>query len=400
MCFSAQELARKLISIESTNPGCFETELEAHLRSHIEQLCLHLPQSLQEHIFIQEYEVAPGRKNIMCAFDPYPSAPRTVFICHMDTVVAGTGWSENKAPFVPVEEEDRLYGRGSCDMKGGLACALTAFARYLSSINPDDLASMTRGCAFIGTVDEEATMQGVEAVCREGWTRSEDWVLDTEPTDGEIQVAHKGRLWIEVKAKGVTAHASQPWEGVDANHALVCALAELYRAWKDLPDHAELGASTLTVGKIEGGYQPFVVADKAKAWLDIRLAPPTDTKRVLDMLVKACESAASEVPSIAFSYEVLGDRPAIEKDPRSPLLHLLSQAVEEVTHQPAHIGIFTGYTDTAVIAGTQGNSNCMSYGPGSLAQAHKPDEYVPLEDLVRCEGVLYDLLKRAERYTS
>lgn len=81
---------------------------------------------------------------------------------------------------------------------------------------------------------------------------------------------------------------------------------------------------------------------------------------------------------VACSYTVTGDRPAIERDPNSPLLAALKRAADDVTDADTTVGFFTGYTDTAVIAGKTGNRNCMSYGPGSLALAHKPDEYVPM----------------------
>ena len=91
------------------------------------------------------------------------------------------------------------------------------------------------------------------------------------------------------------------------------------------------------------------------------------------------------------SYAVTGDRPAIERDPVSPLLAALKCAADDVTGTDTTVGFFTGYTDTAVIAGKTGNRSCMSYGPGSLALAHKPNEYVPHADIVRCQSVLIAL---------
>ena len=90
-------------------------------------------------------------------------------------------------------------------------------------------------------------------------------------------------------------------------------------------------------------------------------------------------------------FSVTGDRPAIERDPNSPLLAALKRAADDVTDADTTVGFFTGYTDTAVIAGKTGNRNCMSYGPGSLALAHKPNEYVPHADIVRCQQVLIAL---------
>ena len=119
----------------------------------------------------------------------------------------------------------------------------------------------------------------------------------------------------------------------------------------------------------------------------MRLVPPASTGSARAAVEAAIACAEERVPGNRGSYKITGDRPPIERDPNSPLLAaLLSAAKEEGT--PAEVGFFTGYTDTAVIAGTCGNKNCMSYGPGSLALAHKPNEYVPRADVLRVQRVL------------
>ena len=135
-------------------------------------------------------------------------------ICHMDTVVIGDGWT--LPPFEAIEKDGKIYGRGACDMKSGLACALTAFKNMVKKVGergelPEKPFSM------ICSVDEEDFMRGVEAAIKAGWVTKDDWILDTEPTDGQIQVAHKGRTWFELTITGITAHASNPWKGADAN---------------------------------------------------------------------------------------------------------------------------------------------------------------------------------------
>ena len=103
-------------------------------------------------------------------------------------------------------------------------------------------------------------------------------------------------------------------------------------------------------------------------------------------------AAQQEVAGIQGTYRITGDRPPIERDPGSPLLAALIKTVEQTTGAPAQVSYFTGYTDTAVIAGTYSDYNCMSYGPESLALAHKPNEWVPRDDIQRVEAVLTDLL--------
>ena len=279
-------------------------------------------------------------------------------------------------------------------MKGGLACAIAALVHTLERVEAEGTLPR-RGFSLICSVDEEDFMRGSEAAIAAGWVGTNEWVLDTEPTDGQIQVAHKGRTWFEIEMAGITAHASQPWKGADAVAAIAEVVCAVRRAFAALPLHEELGASTVTFGQIEGGYRPYVVPDHAKAWVDMRLTPPTDTIAAIRIVEQAIATAEAEVPGCHGSYTVTGDRPAIERDPAAPLLAALKLAADDVTGIDTPVGFFTGYTDTAVIAGKTGNRNCMSYGPGSLSLAHKPNEYVPHADVVRCQRVLTALVDGA-----
>ena len=393
----AWELARQLVRIDSSDPGAYEGEIEQFIKSWLQERIARLPEQLASQVTVKELEALPGRTELMATIptrqDADPALPRLVYICHMDTVTLGDGWDPDIDPLSGLIRDDRLYGRGSCDMKSGLASALVAFSRMLDRVAEQGCLPL-RALSLICTVDEEDFMRGVEAALGAGWVGSGDWVLDTEPTDAQIQVAHKGRTWFELTMKGVTAHASQPWKGADAIAAMAEAIRSIRHAIETQPEHHELGRSTVTFGQIEGGYRPYVVPDSAKVWIDMRLVPPCDTDRARQIVEEACRVAEREVPGTHGSYEITGDRPAIERDPDSPLLANLLAATEDVLGSPAEIGIFTGYTDTAVIAGKTGNHSCMSYGPGSLALAHKPNEYVPHADVRRSQAVLTKLAER------
>ena len=364
----AWRLTQGLVRIDSSDPGAYEGEIERYIKALVEERLAQLSHPVLDAVQIAELEVLPGRRNLMVTVPGQSDEPRLVYICHMDTVTLGDGWDANTPPLGAVVRNDKLYGRGACDMKGGLACAIAALVHTL----------------------ERIAAKG--ALPHRGWVGSREWVLDTEPTDGQIQVAHKGRTWFEIEMAGVTAHASQPWKGADAVAAMAEVVCSLRRAFAALPAHDELGPSTITFGQIEGGYRPYVVPDRAKVWVDMRLTPPTDTAAATRMVEQAIAGAEAAVPGCHGSYTVTGDRPAIERNPSSPLLAALKRAADDVTDADTTVGFFTGYTDTAVIAGKTGNHNCMSYGPGSLALAHKPNEYVPHADIVRCQNVLIALV--------
>ena len=386
----AWRLTQELVRIDSSDPGAYEDEIEHFIKRLIEQQLTQLDSPALDAVQIEELEVLPGRRNLMITVPAVSDEARLVYICHMDTVTLGDGWDADIAPLGAVVRDDKLYGRGACDMKGGLACAIAALVHTLERVAADG-ALPRRGFSLICSVDEEDFMRGSEAAIDAGWISSREWVLDTEPTDGQIQVAHKGRTWFEIEMAGVTAHASQPWKGADAVAAIAEVVCSLRRTFATLPLHEELGPSTITFGQIEGGYRPYVVPDHAKVWVDMRLTPPTDTAAATRMVEQAIVAAEAAVPGCHGSYTVTGDRPAIERDPASPLLAALKCTADDVTGTDTTVGFFTGYTDTAVIAGKTGNRNCMSYGPGSLALAHKPNEYVPHADIVRCQNVLIAL---------
>lgn len=386
----AWRLAQELVRIDSSDPGAYEDEIERFIKRLIEQQLAQLDSSALDAVQIEELEVLPGRRNLKVTVPGQSDEPRLIYICHMDTVTLGDGWDADIAPLGAVVRDDKLYGRGACDMKGGLACAIAALVHTLERMAGDG-SLPRRGFSLICSVDEEDFMRGSEAAIDAGWVGSREWVLDTEPTDGQIQVAHKGRTWFEIEMAGVTAHASQPWKGADAVAAIAEVVCSLRRTFATLPLHEELGPSTITFGQIEGGYRPYVVPDHAKVWVDMRLTPPTDTAAATRMVEQAIVAAEAAVPGCHGSYTVTGDRPAIERDPASPLLAALKCTADDVTGTDTTVGFFTGYTDTAVIAGKTGNRNCMSYGPGSLALAHKPNEYVPHADIVRCQNVLIAL---------
>lgn len=374
MC-EAIELTRQLVRINSTNPGAGESEMAAFVQEYLSDL----------DISLKTDEVLPGRSNVAATIPGKEPGPMLVLVCHMDTVVTGKDWI--REPFGGELKDGRIYGRGACDMKSGLACALSVF-RKTALLAADGRIELRYPLRLLCTVDEEADMRGVEHAVEEGLVGENDWVLDLEPTDGEIQMAHKGRFWLKVNVHGITAHASKPEQGADAVAAAAEMIVRIRAAFGRLPVHDELGPSTVTFGQIAGGYQPYVVPDECAVWMDFRLSPPTDDRKVLKIVEEAIADTKSTVPGITVDYQVTGNRPYVEKNEASLLLARLKAAAERVTEEECRVSTFPGYTDTAVIAGKLGNRECMSYGPGSLKHAHKPDEYVETSDIRRCEAVL------------
>lgn len=370
---------KQLVRLDSSNPGNYEKEIKDYIESILPK----------EGVVISTSEVLPNRYNLMAEIEGEIKTPAMIFICHMDTVMLGEDWT--KEPLGAEELDGKIYGRGACDMKSGLACAISAFCEIAREVKEGK--RLKHSLKLICSADEEDFMRGVEKAIADGWVQKEDWIMDTEPTNGQIQVAHKGRTWFEITIDGITAHASTPWKGADANAAMAEVIREIRLSIERLKPHEDLGISTVTFGQIQGGYRPYVVPDHCTVWVDMRLVPPTNTKMAEEIVKQAIYKAEQTIAGVKGHYKITGDRPYVEKDENSYLLHQLKQCADEVTGEDTKISFFPGYTDTAVIAGTLGNRNCMSYGPGNLELAHKPDEWVAIEDIVRCEKVLKKLAR-------
>ena len=207
----AWRLTQGLVRIDSSDPGAYEDEIERYIKALVEERVAQLSHPVLHAVQVEELEVLPGRRNLMVTVPGLSDEPRLVYICHMDTVTLGDGWDADIPPLGAIVRNDKLYGRGACDMKGGLACAIAALVHTLERVAAEGELPR-RGFSLICSVDEEDFMRGSEAAIDAGWVGSREWVLDTEPTDGQIQVAHKGRTWFEIEMAGVTAHASQPWK--------------------------------------------------------------------------------------------------------------------------------------------------------------------------------------------
>ncbi|MDE7244793.1 MAG: M20 family metallopeptidase [Oscillospiraceae bacterium] len=365
-------LTQQLVRIESTNPGVYEGAVSDFV---FDWLKKNTPAEV-----IRE-PVHEGRDNIIAVLRGASQAHNLVYICHMDTMPVGEGW--HYPPLDAVISNGKLYGRGSCDMKAGLAAAMTAFRSIAQrGIQPK------YDFLLIATVNEEDAMTGAEQVVRDGFVNAASYILDAEPTDSRIQVAHKGKVWFMLHTHGQTCHASTPEKGCDAIAAMAEIITRIRNKLALLPKHAEMGPCTATFGVIEGGWNPYIVPDACTASLDLRIVPPVTDTQVIALVDEAAAEAVQAVPGVTWDYEITARRPAVEKDNGSFLLRKLRDATSKAAGREFPVDFFPGYTDTAVIASLTGCRNCMSFGPGSLEQAHRPDEFVPCCEITRSAAVM------------
>lgn len=176
----AWRLTQGLVRIDSSDPGAYEGEIERYIKALVEERLAQLSHPVLDAVQVEELEVLPGRRNLMVTVPGLSDEPRLVYICHMDTVTLGDGWDADIPPLGAIVRNDKLYGRGACDMKGGLACAIAALVHMLERVAAEGKLPR-RGFSLICSVDEEDFMRGSEATIDAGWVGSREWVLTPSP---------------------------------------------------------------------------------------------------------------------------------------------------------------------------------------------------------------------------
>jgi len=373
-------LTQELVRIESSDPGTYEGAAADFVYNWLKR-------ETSAEVFREP--VRDGRENVVAVLRGTSKAHDLTYICHMDTMPVGERADWRYDPLGAEIIDGKLYGRGSCDMKAGLAAAMIAF-REISRRG----APLKYDFQLIATVDEENTMAGGEQTVKDGYVNENSYVCDAEPTDSRIQMGHKGKTWFVLHTKGKTCHASTPQEGADAIAAMAEIITRVNRKLRALPPHPEMGPCTAAFGTIQGGWNPYIVPDRCEASLDLRLVPPVTNEQSVALVDEAIREGLAACPGVTCEYTITARRPPIERDEGAFLLAELRAAIVEVTGGELPVTFFPGYTDTAVIAALTGCKNCVSFGPGSLEQAHRPNEFVPCEEITRSAAVMTRLAEK------
>jgi acetylornithine deacetylase len=372
-------LLRDLVALPSVNPmgrplqgpNFFEHRVTAYLEDFFRGLgvpCRRQP-------------VAPLRDNIVARYES-PGARRTLMLeAHQDTVPTDHMTID---PFGATIENGRLYGRGACDIKGGMAAMLAAFAR-LARERPAGAANVVMAC----TVDEEFTFTGVLRLVREGL--GADFAVVAEPTGLNIVHAHKGVVRWHLSTSGRSCHSSSPEQGVNAIYRmgrLLVAVEQYAQRLRASRSDPLLGPPTLSVGRIEGGTSVNTVPDRCLVEVDRRVIPGEDPRAAPGQLAAFLREEAG----IDFPFECA--EPWMNKEALSPegsaeLVARLGAAIDAV--RGAHQVMAVPYgTDASTIAAA--GVPAVVFGPGDIAKAHTCDEWVPLDEVEQASEILFRLV--------
>jgi acetylornithine deacetylase len=331
---------------------------------------------------VRRTEPAPGRA---CLVARLGEGSPTLALCgHMDTVgVEGM----TIPPFGAEERGGRIHGRGSADMKSGLAAMLAAAASTAGSGGPG-----SGTLALVFTADEENASIGLRHLLDEGFTA--DAVVVTEPTELAIAPANKGFVWLTVRARGRAAHGSRPAEGRDAIRQVGRVLAALDTDDLGLetvgPPHALLGHGSLHAGTIEGGVAPSVYPASCTLVLEARLLPGHDPDSLRARVAGLLERVEATHPGVPLTVEVDMVRPGAELDAGSPLALALAEVMRE-EGLPVRIEGMSAWVESAWFM--EAGIPALCFGPGSIGDAHTADESVAVEEIVAAARVLTGLIR-------
>jgi len=342
------------------------------------------------------------RVNVIARHEGKRPGPTVHFNSHIDVVEAGGGWSVD--PFAAVVKDGRVYGRGACDMKGGLAASIVAVEALI-----DSGLDLPGAIEISGTVDEESGgFGGVAYLAERGWFSKPrvDHVIIPEPLNVDrVCIGHRGVWWAEIKTKGRIAHGSMPFLGDSAVRHMGAVLErmerDLYPALKRkttampvVPEGARestLNINSLHGGQAErddGGLPSPVVADSCRMIIDRRFLIEEDIADVKGEMRDLLNGLARERDGFAYELRDLFEVIPSMTDPEAPVAQAAARAIRRVLkREPAFI-CSPGSYDQKHIDRIGRLKDCIAYGPGILDLAHQPDEYVEIDAMVQSANVM------------
>lgn len=333
--------------------------------------------------------VLDDRPNVYCRLKGSGGGLSLMFNGHTDTVPA---YNMDIPPYEPQVRDGMLYGRGTVDMKGQLACMMIAM-RLLHDLN----IPLKGDVIFSGVINEEDRSEGTEFLVRNG--PHADRCVVGEPTALEIMAGHRGLEWLEFEFLGKAAHGGTPHKGINA----ISMAARFIRRVEEklMPElakrvHPLIGPAVMNFGVIKGGTQPSTVADRCILQVDRRWLPMEKLERVLGEYTDIIRELEAEKPDFRCTMTRMEsnmatmDHMPMEISLEDPLVTDLKAALGQAGVPEVKIAAFGGWTDASLISNFA-HIPTVVFGPGDLSVAHSRCEYIPIEEL-RLGTLTYALL--------
>ena len=367
---SATELTRDLVRLRSINPPGDESA------------CANLLAGILEGggFRVSKHDLSPGRTNIVARLDGASDADPICMTGHMDTVPLGAApWQRH--PLAAERDGDKMYGRGTSDMKSGVA----AMAR--AALDLAKLPNRKAGLVLIFTVGEETGCDGARYLAGlNGVLPKAGALLVGEPTGNVPLIGHKGALWLKAAFKGVTAHGSMPELGDNAVLKAARGVSRLSEHRFDADRHHHLGGPSLNVGSLHGGANVNSVPDHAEVQIDIRTVPGQSNEAISKEVARVLGEGA-EVSRMV-------DVGAVASNPQNEWVSNVFDLYERTTGTRIDPKGAPFFTDASVLVPAMGGIPALILGPGETAMAHKTDEYCHVSKIEAAVALYTEIVGR------
>ena len=358
-------LTQRLVRIDTRNPPGDERAAADACREMLEPFGA----------VFDEVEPAPGRTSLVATIGDAGDRPTLIVNGHLDVVpINPAQWTRDPFAAEVDEAEGRMYGRGTTDMKGGIAAAICA----LSTLKRAGRAPACNLVFHLVADEERGGALGTAALLEQGLIRG-DACLVPEPTGLQVCVAERGMLVVDITTRGVPAHGSQPQNGVSAIEKAAKVVLALHAADMGEPRHDLLGQPTCNVGVIGGGSGHNTVAESCTVTVDRRLLPGSTRDGAIAGILGKVDAIPDD--QLAYEYEAGVFAEASELDRSHPFVETMRSAIAAATgERPGVIGM--SFTTDARFVRNQAGIPAIVCGPGEVAQAHTNDEWVAVSRLV------------------
>jgi succinyl-diaminopimelate desuccinylase len=364
------QLTQQLVRLRSINPPGEERG------------CAELVGGLLEEAGYQValYSYADGRTSAVAKLAGSADEPPLCFTGHLDTVPLGAAaWSVD--PLGAEIAGGLLYGRGSSDMKSGVA------AMVLAAIAAAKLPGRKAGLILVITAGEETGCDGARYLAGlQGVLPQAGAIVVGEPTSNYPLIGHKGALWLRAAFRGVTAHGSMPEQGDNAVYKAARGTLRLSNHEFDAPRHHHLGGPSLNVGTFSGGINVNSVPDRADIQIDIRTVPGQSNEAICGE-IGALLGESAELSRIV-------DVAAVATSPQNDWVSGVFDIYERSTGRRVDPRGAPYFTDASILAPAMGNIPALILGPGESAMAHRTDEYCVVSRIEEAVELYADIARQ------
>lgn len=383
------QLTRELVQIPSVYregiADANETKVALYVAEYLKNI------GIQTHI----EEVVPGRPNVIGIIDSGKPGKTLLFEGHTDVVTEGNVDAWTYGPFSAEIVDGRMYGRGTNDTKGNLACMITAVQSILK--DKEEFCGKIILCI---PVDEEGMMLGIKHFIKQGWADGVDGAIICEPEENNVCVAQRGAMRIRVDVYGKMAHGAISWSGINPNWRMARLIVELEKLEKE--EQERLGEDpylkwpsitpTILQAPVKGDAQINVIPDHCMMTLDIRTVPQQDHDELLNKINAIIAKLKNDDSDFNVELTILDNRPSTFTEKNHPVVQAVYDAVKEVTgEEPIYNGV-PGATDGTFLH--MHGVPIVTIGAGDREIPHQINEYVDIEELAVTTAIFRDAALR------